>query len=164
MNFARFLICLGLIVVNNFSIAQNEVNTKPKNKSPRTAGILSAVLPGAGQFYNGKYWKIPIVYAGIGAGAYLTYYNWRWYSVYRNAFLDRLNGEPDQFPQLSNEQLKQYILYYRTNMEWALAFTVIVYGLNILDAVVDAHLSGFDVSDRLAVYVGLGHVSLRWHL
>ncbi len=164
MNFARLLICLGLIVVNSISFAQNEVNKKPKSKSPRTAGILSAVLPGAGQLYNRKFWKIPFVYAGIGTGAYITYYNWRWYSIYRNAFLDRLNGEQDPFPQLSNEQLKQYILYYRTNMEWALAFTLIIYGLNILDAVVDAHLSGFDVSDRLAIIISPTRLSLKWHL
>ena len=161
MNLRNSLICLGLILISVASTAQN-TTTKPK--SPKTAGFLSALIPGAGQLYNGKIWKIPIIYVGIGAGAYLTYYNWNWYSVYRRAYMDRLAGKQDAFPQLSDEQLKQYILYYRTNMEWSLAFTFIIYSLNILDAVVDAHLSGFDVSDRLAIKIGIGRVSLSWHL
>ncbi len=112
---------------------------------------MSAVLPGAGQVYNRKYWKVPFVYAGLGLGGYLTWRQWQQYQTYRQAYAQRLAGKADPFPYLSDAQLKEYILCYRTNLEWAAAFTLAWYGLNILDAVVDAHLATFDISDNLTL-------------
>lgn len=111
--------------------------------SPTKAGLYSAVLPGLGQYYNKKYWKIPIVLGGIGTGVGFTLYFDKSYKRYRNAFIAELNGVPHEFssnPLITKEVLGNFQDTQKRSRDYAIAITSLVYILNIVDAVVDAHL------------------------
>lgn len=123
--------------------AANSKAIKPKF-NPTKAGLYSAVLPGLGQFYNKKYWKIPIVFGAIGTGLGVTFYNDKQYKKYRGYFIDKLNGTPNEFvdanPQLTKEVFGNAQDQAKRQRDYAIAITGLVYILNIVDAVVDAHL------------------------
>ena len=111
--------------------------------NPSKAGLYSAVLPGLGQYYNKKYWKIPIVWGAVGTGIGVISFNNKQYKRYKTAFEAELNGQPHEFSDIpginkvvlgnTQDQAKRY-------RDYAIAITGVVYLLNILDAVVDAHL------------------------
>lgn len=123
----------------------NSVNaplSKPQY-SPTKAGLYSAVLPGLGQYYNKKYWKIPIVWGGIGTGVGIALWNDKKYNRYRNAFLAELNGQTHEFsdiPGITKEVLGRTQDKFKRQRDYSIAITGLVYALNIIDAVVDAHL------------------------
>ncbi|RQP10914.1 MAG: hypothetical protein EAS48_06765 [Chryseobacterium sp.] len=111
--------------------------------SPIKAGLYSAVLPGLGQFYNRKYWKIPIVYAAIGTGAGVIVWNNKQYRRYREAFVAELNGLPHEFSDIRGvtaEVLGNRQDQAKRQRDYTIAITAGIYILNIVDAVVDAHL------------------------
>lgn len=111
--------------------------------NPTKAGLYSAVLPGLGQYYNRKYWKIPIVWGGIGTGIGITLWNQKQYNRYRDAFVAQLNGQTHEFsdiPGITAEALGRTQDRARRQRDYAIAVTALVYVLNIVDAVVDAHL------------------------
>ncbi len=111
--------------------------------NPTKAGLYSAVLPGLGQYYNRKYWKIPIVWGAIGTGVGVTIYNQRQYDRYRNAFLAELNGQEHEFssvPGITKQALGRAQDRVKRQRDYAIAVTALIYVLNIVDAVVDAHL------------------------
>jgi len=128
----------------------------PRVHSPKKASWL-ALIPGAGQIYNKKYWKLPIVYAGLSATAFLIYYYGDLTYMYRKEYVARANNKIDDLnPDLANfgdENISSQRDFYRRNMEICVAACVIVYALSILDAAVDAHLFYYDVSDNLALGV-----------
>lgn len=128
-----------------------------KMHNPKIAVALSAVIPGAGQIYNRKWWKVPIVYAGLGASGYFIYYFAVQTKSYQTEYRNRLKGETDklnpQFANYSDENILALKNNYRRNMEISIAAAAIIYALNILDAAVDAHLFYFDVSDNLSLSV-----------
>ena len=125
---------------------------KLKEHSPHKASVYSAIIPGAGQVYNKKYWKVPIVYAALGSTAYFTYDNGQKYKQYRDAFLLRQDGETDEYDGIySDSQLITIMEYYERNKELSIIMTLAVYILNIVDASVDAHLFDFDVSEDLSL-------------
>ena len=111
--------------------------------NPTKAGLYSAVLPGLGQYYNKKYWKIPIVWGAIGTGVGVIVYNDKQYKRYRTAYIAELNGQPHEFSNIpgvdknvlgnSQDSAKRY-------RDYSIAITGVVYILAIVDAVVDAHL------------------------
>ena len=111
--------------------------------NPTKAGLYSAVFPGLGQYYNKKYWKIPIVWGAVGTGVGIIVYNDKQYRRYRTAFLAELNGQPHEFDDLpyggatvlGNTQDRA-----KRQRDYAIAITGVLYILNIVDAVVDAHL------------------------
>ncbi|SEG36889.1 hypothetical protein SAMN05421847_2071 [Halpernia humi] len=120
----------------------NSKAIKPKF-NPTKAGLYSAVLPGLGQFYNKKYWKIPIVFGAIGTGLGITFYNDKQYKRYRNAFVAELNGQPHEFsniPGIDKNVLGNAQDSAKRQRDYAIAITGLVYILNIVDAVVDANL------------------------
>ncbi|MBW6478946.1 MAG: hypothetical protein K0B37_05905 [Bacteroidales bacterium] len=122
--------------------------------SPLKATMLSATLPGLGQAYNGRYWKIPIVYAGFGAVAYFVRFNNTEYQAFRRAYVARVDGNPntvDEFPFYSSDQLQRATNFYRRNLEITYILGAALYVLNILDATVDAHLLDFDVGEDLGM-------------
>ena len=124
-----------------------------KKHSPHKASIYSAIIPGSGQVYNKKYWKVPIVYTALGSAAYFTYDNGRKYNQYRDAFLLRQNGSIDQYDGVyTDNQLITIMEHYERNKELSIIMTFAVYILNIVDASVDAHLFDFDVSEDLSLY------------
>jgi len=136
--------------------AQNNDTILLKQHSPKKATILSAVLPGAGQFYNKKYWKIPIIYGGFGTLAYFATANNKLYQDYKLAYKHRNDDDPatiDKFPLYSDQGLLQAKNYYRRNVELSVIFSVVLYTLNVVDAAVDAHLYDFDISDNLAISI-----------
>lgn len=111
--------------------------------NPTKAGLYSAVLPGLGQYYNKKYWKIPIVLGGIGTGVGVTLFNQKQYKRYRDAFIAELNGQQHEFseiPGITADALGRTQDRAKRQRDYAIAVTGLVYLLNIVDAVVDAHL------------------------
>lgn len=132
--------------------------------APSKAAFYSAILPGLGQAYNKKYWKIPIVYAAIGTGVYFYINNTNQLNRYRDAYKSRLagfntdefwgtdaNGIPLAAPRIENDGLIRAQQTFRRNQELSLLITIGLYALNIIDANVDAHLLQFNVDENLAV-------------
>lgn len=147
-------------------MAQTEKS--PMQHSPMKAGVASALLPGAGQVYNQKYWKVPVIYAALGTAAFFTVYNGHIFYNVRDNINSRVRGDSVPQPQylvinnlfsrttvdlnaFSYDDLLQIQEDYRKYFTLSCIAAGAVYLLNILDAVVDAHLFGFDVSDDLAL-------------
>ena len=110
-----------------------------KPKSPSRALLYAMVLPGLGQAYNGKYWKIPIVWGALGVSGYAIFYNTQ---QYEQAVRDYLVSESDD---------DRIVRGWRRNMELSYIVTALIYGLQILDAYVDANLYSWDVNDNLSL-------------
>ncbi|MDP4210394.1 MAG: DUF5683 domain-containing protein [Bacteroidota bacterium] len=131
--------------------------------SPSKAALLSAVLPGLGQIYNKKYWKLPIVYAGIGISGYYFIRNQRWYKDYLQGYIDYTNSggdvstiqNLDKIKNYTNKEaaLKFYMNLYRRWRDWSVFFLAGTYFLNIIDATVDGYLFDYDISDNLSMKV-----------
>jgi hypothetical protein len=138
---------------NSILVKADTVLGKKKNrkeKNPRRASLLSAIVPGAGQLYNGKYWKLPILYGGGFALGYYIHLNHGEYLKTRDSYLQVQAGKKDQFNGLYDaEQLVRLREYWRRNRDLLIIISSFTYLLNIADAAVDAHLSSFDVSDDL---------------
>lgn len=120
------------------------IKIRPTKLNPTKAGLYSAVLPGLGQFYNKKYWKIPIVWGAIGTGAGIAIWNQNQYKKYREYYIAKLNGVPNDFlvrnPNLDKVALGNAQDRMKRQRDYAIAITGLIYILNIVDAVVDAHL------------------------
>ena len=132
--------------------------------TPSRAAFYSAILPGLGQAYNKKYWKIPIVYAALGTGIYFFIDNTNEYNKYRDIYKRRLAGftddeywgtdanqDPLSTPQISNDALIRAQRSLRKNREISLLVTIGIYALNIIDANVDAHLLQYNVDENLTL-------------
>ena len=124
--------------------------------TPSKVTFYSAVLPGLGQAYLGKAWKIPIIYSAIGASLYYFDLNNKEMNEYRNAYKRRLNGFfDDRFLELAipitTEQLLLGMEFHKNYRDIALVLAVLSYMLNILEANVSAHLLQFNVSEDLSV-------------
>lgn len=139
----------------NITVVDTVVTEDDNGHSPKKAGRLSAIIPGAGQAYNRKYWKMPIVYGGFAFLGYNMYQTQTSYSEYRDAYRFRTTTPPPTdnipFPQISNEQLQLLRNNARRNRDLSIVSLVAFYGIQILDAVVDAHLYDFDISDDLSM-------------
>ena len=119
--------------------------------APARAAFYSAILPGLGQAYNKKYWKIPIVYGAIGTGIYFYSTNNQEYQRFRDAYKQRLQGLDDEFKdQYSDATLINAQRTFQRNRDLSLIITIGLYVLNIVEANVDAHLKQFNVSDDLS--------------
>lgn len=123
--------------------------------APAKAAFYSAVLPGLGQAYNKKYWKIPIVYAGLGISIYSYTFNQREYHKFRDEYKRRLDGTFDPnhpiYGNLDNARLISAQKFHQRNRDLSMLITVGIYILNIVDANVDAHLIQFNVNDNLSI-------------
>lgn len=118
---------------------------------------MSACLPGLGQIYNRKYWKVPVIYAGLGTFGYLTYYMHTQYRDFKIAYILRTDGDSntvDDLPEYSEGQLKENVDFYRRYRDMNAVIAAAFYALNIIDATVDAHLFTFDVSDNISFRIG----------
>ena len=118
---------------------------------PSKAAFYSAIVPGLGQAYNKKYWKIPIVYGAIGTSMYFYLSNNKKYHSYRDAYKQRLQGLPDEYDYLDNDRLIRAQRFYQRNRDLSLLVSIGFYVLNIVDANVDAHLLQFNVNDNLTI-------------
>ena len=144
-----------------------KVDVQANVHSPRKATIYSAVLPGLGQLYNRKYWKVPLVYGGFATLGYFINFNNEQYTIYKQAYSDIIDTDPYtdshlklkvnpsllQPDRLSNftEALRRQKDYWRRNRDLVVIGTVVFYAVNIIDASVDAHFFNFDISDDLTI-------------
>ncbi len=172
--FVIIILLLGLnlkgqpINVSDTVIIKEIPDNAEEIHSPKKAAIYSALLPGLGQAYNKKYWKIPIIYAGFGTLGYFISWNNKNYQVLKLAYSDLTDDNPDTDSYLDLEAAKYYDLdnesernqfenglnkqqnYYRRNRDLLIISTAAFYALNIIDASVDAHLFDFDISEDLS--------------
>jgi hypothetical protein len=176
--FAVSLMLLPVLAIYGQELPADTVSTQPiqtdgeveeEVHSPKKAAIYSAVLPGFGQAYNKKYWKIPLVYGGFAAFGYFIGFNNKNYQVSKNAYSDLTDEDPSTDSYMELEQIIYYNLdnpsevenlkngllrrqdYYRRNRDLLVILTIGFYGLNIIDASVDAHFFNWDISDDLAL-------------
>ncbi len=154
-----FLFQLNIIaqedsIKNNILISDTVKESVIKIHSPKRAAIYSAIIPGWGQAYNKKWWKIPIVYAGIGTGTYFAIDFQKKFNRYKNAYLLRVDGGKDEFAGiLSETALNNEMDRWVRNRDLCIAGIALFYFLNIVDASVDAYLMDFDVSDNLSINI-----------
>ena len=121
------------------------------------AALMSAVVPGLGQIYNKKYWKLPILYGASGALIYFIKTNDTEFVKFRKALIYRYDGDSlttDAFPRYTDEDLTVRKDFYRRNRDLSYILAVVLYSLNIVDAYVDSQLMNFDVSDNLSLRSG----------
>jgi len=157
-------IALFLFIAGNTTVfAQTETEAvlvakdtlKSNNIDPLTpakAAFYSAILPGLGQAYNKKYWKIPLVYGAIGTSLYFYIDNNKKYHQYRDAYKRRLEGyTDDNYTYLDNTRLIAGQKFYQRNRDLSALVTLAFYALNIIDANVDAALLQFNVDENLSV-------------
>ncbi len=123
-----------------------------KTTNPKKAGLYSLLLPGAGQLYNRQYWKIPIIYVGAGVAVYFYTNNQKNYQKYRSAYISRLDPTlPDKETMYSEQELKILQDEYKRWLDMTSLFTAVGYTLQVLDAVVFAHLKDFDISKDISM-------------
>lgn len=124
-----------------------------RRHKPLYAALFSMALPGLGQAYNRKYWKIPIVYAGIGGFSYGIYALTTDFTGYRNAYRLQVDLDPNTYGSYKGVDdattLKTYRDYYKRNLDLVCIFTGVWYALNIIDAAVDAHLFEWNMKDDI---------------
>lgn len=148
---------------------------KKKIYVPRSAAIRSAILPGLGQVYNKKYWKVPVVYAALGITGYIFFDNLKTYKDYRFIYaakykaslpIDKGRDSTDFktllpiYQRANINTVKSYRDEFRRNIDYSVLVFILFWGLNVVDATVDAHLKGFDVSPDLTLKIKPGHSAM----
>jgi hypothetical protein len=134
---------------------------KKKVRKPQAiAARRSAIIPGWGQIYNKKYWKLPIVYGALAIPVITFNYNKTWYDKTREAYTIRINEDTARYDEidprlqpLTTGSLKTYRDEFRQNMDFSVLAFIVIWGLQVADAAVDAHLKGFNVTDDLSMKV-----------
>lgn len=167
---ASLIDTISFSLVDTLPVKKQKRDWKTWRPNPKKALWLAIVIPGAGQIYNRKYWKLPIVYGGFVGCAYAMRWNNMMYKDYSQAYIDLTDDDPntksyERFQQFSNritdaniQQRYQELFKNRKNRfrRWRdLSFFVMcgVYAISIIDAYVDASLSEFDISDDLTMRV-----------
>jgi len=177
----------SILLISGLLAATMACNAQPKNEvqpappspardsafvvdSARRAAIRkvtrhSAMVPGWGQVNNRQAWKVPIIYGGLGFIAYLFFDNVKEYRALRQAYIYRLDDDPanddlipEKYRPLSTNSIRFYRDEFRRNVDYSVLTFIIVWGLNVVDATVFAHLRGFDVSDDLSLKINLPRV------
>lgn len=156
-----------------------KVDSVRKKFSPKKATIRSAIIPGWGQAYNKKYWKIPIVYGALGITASVFFYNLKTYRELRFAYSAKYKASLPPYDPNSNyagpfrdttdlskvkpiylnydaNSLRLYRDEFRQNIDYSVLFFLLFWGLNVVDATVDAHLKLFDVNPDLSMKLKFG--------
>ena len=126
--------------------------------NPKVAMLRSAIIPGWGQWYNKKYWKIPIIYGALGISAGVFFYNLKTYRQLRQSVIYRARNThadsllvPEEFRSFSTQFLRVNRNAFRQNIDYSVLAFLILWGLNVVDATVDAHLKAFDVSPEIGM-------------
>jgi hypothetical protein len=175
-----FLLFFILFLSINSALNAQDVDTLKANDSipaakvdslinlqhrPRKAAIRSAILPGWGQAYNKKYWKIPIIYAALGITGYIFVDNIKTYKDLKFTYAAKYKAslqppdstdyrkiKPEYLP-IGLEALREGRNQFRRYIDYSAVFFVLFWGLNVVDAVVDAHLRAFDISPDLSMKI-----------
>ena len=151
---ARFLMVWILMWTASPLFAQDDAE---KERIQRTTWH-SAVLPGWGQVNNGKWWKVPLVYGALGASGYFIQTEGATYKEYRDGYVALTDDDPETVyvTSLSTSDVLAARDFHRTNLEQSVLTFVLIWGAQVVDAHVDAHLLGFDVSEDLGWQPGIG--------
>lgn len=132
------------------------INFPSEMSDIQKASTLSFVCPGAGQIYNGSYWKVPIVVVGMASMVYVIDWNQRGYTRFKTAY-DLATDDDDttisEFPNTPEESLRSIKNSYRRNRDLAIIGTVAVYLVQVADAHIDAHMQAYDISDNLSMKI-----------
>ncbi len=135
--------------------------------NPRIATKRSAILPGWGQIYNKKYWKLPLVWGALGITAGVFVNNIKTYKILKQAYVYKASEDPIQIAKIDPEYQKYSLEAlrvgrngYRQNVDYSVLFFIIFWGVNVIDATVDAQLKGFDVNDNISMKFNPGHSSM----
>jgi len=163
---------LTTTTVKTDSTKDSVVVKKVRVYNPKVAALRSAIFPGLGQIYNRKYWKLPIVYGALGASGAVFFYNLKNYKDTRVAYKAKYNASlptataadtallahiKPPLERYSLETLRYYRDSFRRDIDISVVVFLILWGLNVVDAAVDAHLKAFDVSPDLSLYIKPGH-------
>ncbi len=168
-----FLLIVSCIQAQDSLNAKKNIPVKKTDSGkvyrPKVATIRSAILPGWGQITNKKYWKLPIVFGAIGISTGVFIHNIKQYKTVKNAYINATDGNPlndylipDTYYAVRNspEVIRSFRNQVRQNVDYAALFILFFWGLNVVDATVDAHLKTFDVSPDLSLHLKLGHSNL----
>lgn len=157
---SALIIALALSALGNVPLSAQDrpepVFTPVKKHSVRKAAVYSAMLPGLGQVYNRKAWKVPIIYAGFGVLTYFIVSNHNQFILFKEAYIYKANGETyptdNEYALKYNlNQLSDGMEYYRRNRDLSYIIAGIWYTMNILEAYVDAHFFDYDISEDLTM-------------
>lgn len=153
-------------IINMDSLSRDTTSIVVFKHSPTKAALLSAVFPGLGQIYNKKYWKLPILYAGLSISAYFLIDNQKLYKKYYDGWVNYSNTHSLSAVKglslinpyiIEHDQIELafewYVPQFRRNRDWSVVFVTGFYVLGILDAAVDAYLFDYDISDKLTLKV-----------
>lgn len=167
MRFKKYISVVCFLSIISYCLGQEKdsINTKKVDfnavaynpLAPSKAAFYSAIFPGMGQIYNGKYWKAPIVWGAIAIPTYFYLDNNNEYRRYRTAFKLRKAGLQDEFTdangvsRVSLETLERAQEQLRQNRDLSLLSAVIIYILQIVEASVNAHLLQFNTDDNLSI-------------
>jgi len=147
-------------------VKDKKVDSVLKVHSPKKATVRSAIIPGWGQVYNKKYWKVPIVWGALGVTTYIFFDNLEVYQDSRFAYKAKYQasqGDSSLYGQIkpeyevySMESLRANRDQFRKYLDYSVLFFVVFWGLNVVDAAVDGHLKAFDVSSDLSLRIKPG--------
>jgi hypothetical protein len=151
----RIFFALLLSITLYSSAFAQELTSDTLSHSPRRATLLSVALPGAGQVYNKKAWKVPIVYAGLGLSVYYLDRNLGLIKLYRGDLKALQDDDPNTIPEtnFSSSNLNELLNTYKNLRDLSYVSIAAIYALQIIDANVDAHLFNFDVGEDLSMAV-----------
>jgi hypothetical protein len=140
-------------VGDSSTVPKDSVKKQPFQPNPKKAGLYSALLPGSGQIYNRQYWKAPVVYVGFGVAAYFISYNYKQYNRYRKAYIAEIDKDDNTINTefYGQSELKQLQDQYKQWLDMTVLITSVGYMLQVMDAVVFAHLKNFDVSPDISM-------------
>lgn len=169
MLWSLFIVFLSIFLLNpnttsaqvteDYKYSQDSVYKYFPDHSPTKATWMSAALPGLGQYYNGKYWKIPIIYAGFSSMVFFVAQNKYEYNRYKEAYaisVEIPDSQTSTNPLVKNYETSQLLSqreYYQSNLELSYILTGVFYLLQIVDAAVDAHLYDYDIDEDLSIRV-----------
>ena len=148
-------------LVKKTTAAASIIKKIPLKFEPRKATIRSAIIPGWGQIYNKKYWKLPLVWGALGTTAGVYFFNVKYYRLLKQSYIYKINRQDNlvapEFMNLSAESIRSYRNSFRQNVDYSVLFFLFFWGLNVVDATVDAHLKAFDVNDNLSLQIKPGY-------
>jgi hypothetical protein len=140
---------------------KTKATKQPYQPNPKKSALYAAIFPGLGQINNRQYWKLPIVYAGVGAATYFIVHNTQEYQSYRKAYVSRLSNPnyTDKYSYITSNNT-QLLSYLKTNqdaykkwLDMSYLYTGVGYILQIIDALAFAHLHNFDISQDISLRI-----------
>jgi len=140
----------------NFEIVQADtisMDSITSVHSPRKAAMYSAVFPGMGQIYNKKYWKLPLVYGGLGGLAYSAIWNSRQYSYYFDLYKFMTDNNYQEWEGKTLQEVEWYKNSHMRYKNLMIILTIGFYVIQVVDASVDAHLIDYDISEDISMTV-----------